>query len=552
MKKLEIEKQLEEVQKSKVEESINFIFGVVPGTKIIADMDPAKFWVWEGNYYREKCIKWIKANAKLTYPNWTPNKIDRYLRDLSYRFYIGDCDNQYRSPSSVNCINGVLEVNHKTGELVFRDHEPEKDFFFEKPEVKYNPKADTTEAERLLKCLEEGDREILLRTLAATFDLKYLRSKRNRPVKALFLQGKGNNGKDTLRAITERLFGKSRVAHVSPEALDKANTDHRYFGITGLYGASVNWCSEVKVQKAVEENSFLKAVITGDPVPYEKKNHDPIWYEPCCINLFGTNHDIYNNSNVAAFSSRFGLLIFDKTYSDKPKHGELQADSRFRDDPDFIRTQVLSGFLRLLKERWDLLLTEGIDFTSSDSNWESVRGKMSHLYDFIAEIGLDYDPDYEFGLTTKEIWEQLTAFYQREGIMRNGKVIAPDPRRGDPYLQHLNQVAKRFAPLFPAAKQDKRNIVTHDKNSVLRRKFTYFHGLRFRDPIVDRVPYAEDEERVKLCGQLVQIGGQLKCSCEYKRDEKEGLWIQTHELTRREPSGEWVLEPLSQPRCFEA
>ena len=549
MKKSNLEKATETALKQKINDARYFIFGVLPDTKIIANINPMNFWVWETNHYRPVDPDWLRGRVKTTNTNWSANKVDKYLRDLSYELYRGDRENQYRMPRGINCENGVLEVNPDDGEIRFREHNPDTDFFFEKPLVLYESDADTTEALRLLECVGNHQAEIILRTLAAVLDLPYLRSKRNRPVKAIFLHGGGNNGKDTLRCLTEMLFGKFKMASVSPEALAHAGQSQNYFGISGLHGASINWCSEIKVQKAVEENSFLKSLVTGDPIPYEKKYHDAIWYSPSCVNLFGTNHDIYNNSLNASFKSRFGLIVFEKTYSDRPNTelGELQADPRFRDDVEFCRTKVLSGLLRLIVERWEPLLAEGIDWSVSDENWDAHRSKMSHLHEFIEETGLHYDPEYAakgFGLTVNEIWEELFSFYKREQIINSeGRIVAEDPRPGDKYLRHCNTIVKRFSPLFPHSTVSKRNITMIINNQQVRRHWRYFLGLRFSDPIVavDRTPYLEDEARAKLCRKLIRVGSNFYCECEV--EQYEDSWIKTHEL-RKTSDDEWVVEPL--------
>ena len=549
MTELSIEKQIKKAIEDKKLSKICPIFDIPEGTKIISSISEGKFWIWKGNYYEPICGEWLKARVRKFYPTWKPSKITNYLSELAHDFYKGDKKTKYRNPRGINCVNGVLSVDRKTGELVFRDHNPETDFFFEEPLVKYDESADTSQAERLLQCLEPEQAEILLRTLAAVIDLEYVKSKRNRVVKALFLQGKGNNGKDTLRAVTELIWGKSRMAHISPEALDHAGTSHNYFGIAGLYGASINWCSEVKVQKAVEENSFLKALITGDPLPYRQMQKLPEWYSPCCISLFGTNHDIYNNSLGASFSSRFGLLTFDKTYSDKPRPelGELKADPRFRDDPDFIKNEVLPGFLKLIVECWQPLLTEGIDWKVSDENWDEQRSKMSHLNDFIKETGLHYDPEYAakgFGVTTAEIWEQLSAYYTNEGIMdKDGKVTAPDPRKGDTYIRHSKSIIDRFIKLFPNAKLQKRVKIYVFWNK--RTSISYFQGLRFDEPIVyeDKVPCVENESFIKVAGKPITVIGYEGETYQAEFQSEEFSWLKTHQI-KKVNDGEWVVEPL--------
>ena len=552
MKKSSLEKATETALKQRIADNINFMFGILPDTQIIANTEPAKFWVWEGNYYREVCLKWLKSNIKSLYPNWKPSKINAWLEDFALQKYIGNRDTQYQMPCGINCENGVLWVNRETGKVEFRGHNPKTDFFFEKPLVKYDENADTTEAFRLLECVGSEQAEIIVRTLAAVLDLPYLRSKRNRPVRALFLHGGGNNGKDTLRCLTEMLFGKSKMASVSPEALSHAANSQNNFGISGLYNASINWCSEIKVQKAVEDNKYLKALVTGDPLPYERKYQDPIWYDPNCVSFFGTNHDIYNNSLNASFKSRFGLIMFERTYSDKPRAelGELKADARFRDDVEFCRTNVLSGLLRLIVEAWEPLLAEGIDWSISDTNWEAHRVKMSHLHEFIQETGLHYDPEYAakgFGLTVNELWEELCGFYQREQVMSTrGIFLSEGSRPGDKYVKHPKDIVNRFSRLFPTAKTDKKNItmIIHNKN--VRRWWKYFLGLRFTNPIVnvDTIPHLENEAYAKLCGNRIRVGSQLFCECEVEKYKDE--WIQTHELLKS-PSGEWVVETLEHP-----
>jgi len=108
------------------------------------------------------------------------------------------------NPPGLNCSNGVVIVN-RDGSHTLVPHSPDKTYTY--VGCKYDPDIDTTDCDRLLECLEPQQREIFMRTVAASLCLPLARLKMSR-VKGLLCHGDGSNGKDTLRTVLVKVLGR--------------------------------------------------------------------------------------------------------------------------------------------------------------------------------------------------------------------------------------------------------------------------------------------------------------------------------------------------------
>ena len=100
------------------------------------------------------------------------------------------------NPPGLNLANGVLTIFQEQGKIksTLLPHSPDK-YFLYCSEVAYNPDADPTECNNLLKALDPPQRKIFAQTLAASLDLAWVRKKQGR-IKAIIAKGTGSNGKD--------------------------------------------------------------------------------------------------------------------------------------------------------------------------------------------------------------------------------------------------------------------------------------------------------------------------------------------------------------------
>lgn len=177
-------------------------------------------------------------------------------------------------PASVNpglnCLNGVLslqwEGNQPQWNLV--PHNPAIIYTYV-GQFEFDPKADPASCDQMLECLEPDQRQIFVKTLAASLDLKTIRKFKGRAIRALLCKGDGNNGKDSVREAVQILYG---VGVISTTVSDFAQYDDgRKFTLAKLEHARISWSSENSSFKQLDTVQSLKAAITGDTLDLEQK-----------------------------------------------------------------------------------------------------------------------------------------------------------------------------------------------------------------------------------------------------------------------------------------
>ena len=364
------------------------------------------------------------------------------------------------NPPGLNLANGVLEIkmDKKQVEINLKPHSP-KHLYTYCIEAKYEPKANPQYADQLLSCLDEAQRNILLRTLGASLDLKTVRKFRGREVKSLLLHGEGNNGKDSLREAAQILLGDS-MASVSVSDF-QAYDQGRKFPLAKLANCRLSWSSENTKFGSIENLQSLKAAITGDIIDIERKNQPEYQIQPETVFLFNCNEPPSLVGGSEAIQSRWGILQFTKTYKKdaNPEVGEIEADSRFRYDADFLKEQVVPAFLNKILAQLPLLLKEGIDYSSTKEAFKEIQQESNHLWGFVRDMGIEANPKGKIFI--KDLWADLKQWYVETGTIEithdeNGKerITWHDQTNNyDKTVKGANQIYKRFLQLFPKIKK---------------------------------------------------------------------------------------------------
>ena len=419
-----------------------------------------------GTYY-EACndaveLAKIRRLANDSPENSTPHKVTTALEWVKLGCGI---DPATVNPQGyLNCKNGILKLSWQGRQLITEllPHDPSL-IFLDAPTVTYDPGADPTHLDKLLECLDPTLREILLRTVAASLDLEAIRKFHCRLPRAVLLYGFGSNGKDALRGLIFRLYGGKGCSSVS--LTDFLSYDHgRKFGLADLEGSLVNWPSETVAAASLDTCNSLKAVITGDPISFERKGIQERRGIPQCVLLFNTNDPPKLVAATEAIKSRWAIIPFVKTFKSNPDptKGELKADPRFKDDPAFIDEHLLPAFLnRLLAELQNLALN-GINYEGVEDELEALRRKSCHLWDFCEEVGLEADPKGR--VEVQALYALLLAWYERQGYLeyqekydRSGNLTKrqiiwlDEGEKKDRPIKRVRDVVSRFKELFPYA-----------------------------------------------------------------------------------------------------
>ena len=502
-----------------------------------------KLCFWTGTYYQESpkeeeiqritswCSttrvqvgknKWKYAYATATYVDNIWNWLQR---DFSH-------PPSQVNPPGINCLNGVVKIKwngrHPSWELI--DHDPKVVYTYVS-EIKFDPKADSAYCDQMLSCLEPREQKLFVQTMAASLDLKTIRKYRGRKVRALLCKGHGNNGKDSLREAVRLLFGGMGMSDATIS--DFSAYDHgRKFDLYKLLGARINWSSENSSIENLDRIESLKRAITGEQLDSERKGVDATPMSLQTVFLFNINEAPNLKAALEAIQSRFAVLSFNKTYKEgaDPNKGEIEADSRFRYDENFLKEKVCPALLNKMLHALSTLAIDGIDYSCTTQALQDIQEETNHLWAFAREVGLDYCTGGRIYIN--DLWELLFRWYINNGtleiISENGKekkIWHDQPRRSDKNVKAPNQIHQRFSELFPKIKKVKNN----DASEGLERKGQfYLSGIAIGEAMEkqwrsngEAVSFAQSQgearEAIKLNGAGI-LDNTKKLSSEQKRE----------------------------------
>ena len=415
-------------------------------------------------------IKKEDGEEYIIYPYADPKYVNKAFEWLKQKVGI---DPKLINPPGLNCVDGILQLSYDPDSQKWIKnlvpHDPSF-YYLYAPQVSYEIPALmlSDSCDRLLSCLDAPERDIFLKTIAASFDLPTVRRYKGRGVKALLLHGGGNNGKDTLREVTSMMLGDRGMVGATLSDFQQYDQG-RKFPLQKLDGANINWPSENADGMMIDKIQSLKIAVTGDPLAGEKKGKDEYQFRPKCTHFYNVNRLPKLQGALEAISSRFAILQFKKTYKSNPAPGELLADPRFLYDKEFIRTQVLPWYLHYSLDALDRLMIEGINYEVTEQAWEDLREETDHIYSFCKEVGIVYKSNGY--LSAPDVHACLREWYVENGTLEIEEFNdghkkdrwSPNPAWGDSLVKGVNQIFPRLLKLFPEARRERdssgRNIL---------------------------------------------------------------------------------------------
>jgi putative DNA primase/helicase len=401
---------------------------------------------------KKRIYAWLKTYTEFVKGKYRCNRYNSASVNDVYNCIVGSVDVDIKdiNPLGLNCSNGVLRIN-PDGSHTLHPHNP--DHIYTYVGGKYDPDIDPRDCDRLLECLESAQREIFLRTVAASLCLPLVRLKMSR-VKGLLCHGDGSNGKDALRTALVAVLGRGVTGKTLKDF--QIYDTGRKFPLAGLEGSLCNWSSENSDSTKLEKLQSLKQFITGDELTIEHKGKGEYPYKPEAIFLANCNLLPSISSDAEAIKSRYSILSFKKTYAvgaDASK-GQLEADPRFKEDPSFVLEKIAPALLNRMLERLPSVLKEGIDYNSTNAALRAAQEKSNHLWQFMRDRG--YEAGKGERVYAKDAWSDLQDWYIETGTLeleydRDGKekrVWNELPGRDTP-VKAINQLFARLSELVP-------------------------------------------------------------------------------------------------------
>lgn len=201
------------------------------------------------------------------------------------------------APLGVAFSNGFVRVRGGKVELVphAAEHRCRHAYDFPYDPSLLTPKFDTFLADLFGDCiaLERDLRTCLLQEYAGAT----LIGEATRYQRCLVLFAKGGNGKSELLRILRGLFPADAVTSLVPQWWS-----HRFRAVM-LEGKLANFCDELPDAEIMGGEAW-KLVVTGEPIPGERKNRDPFIFTPRCGNIFATNSPIRSSDHSDGFWRR--------------------------------------------------------------------------------------------------------------------------------------------------------------------------------------------------------------------------------------------------------
>jgi putative DNA primase/helicase len=159
--------------------------------------------------------------------------------------------------------------------------------------------------------------------------------------KALFLLGRGSNGKSVFSDTISKVFGRQNVSSVSLENL--ANPVLR----CNLINKYINIDSDLP-RNAIDFEEAFRKISSGEPIQFNPKYVPPFTQTPYCKLIYCLNEFPVIDDSSNAFYRRVILIPFDIEFSDTDKDVNLKRN--LEDELAGIFRWCVVGYKRILKQ----------------------------------------------------------------------------------------------------------------------------------------------------------------------------------------------------------
>ena len=217
--------------------------------------------------------------------------------------------------------------------------------------------------------------------------------------------GNGANGKSTLLKVIRGIFGRENCSNVSIHALQ-----YDRFSKSLLNGKLVNIHSDIS-SKELNNLGMFKQLVSGDPVPVEKKNKDP--FDMICFAkmFFSANEmpDIKDNSD--GIFRRIIVTNWDNQF--------IAGVNRI-EDYDKILLEEKNGIFNLILENYKTLLrNKGFRHRPSIADVrETIKRESNKLTEFV-EIVLIKDSNSS--MSKDKMYQAYTKYFDSKDYEKISK-----------------------------------------------------------------------------------------------------------------------------------
>ena len=301
--------------------------------------------------FKEKVTRVLKSEFQTNRLNETIN----YLKNIVP--YISP-DEATNIGNYLNVKNGILNLST----FEFEKHSSSLHTIIQLP-VEYAPDAKCEAIDEFLNLVAKDSVPVIEEMLGYCLipSMKY--------EKSFLLHGDGGNGKGTMIALIQALFGSENVSNVALQAL----SENRFLAAE-LYGKMVNLHADIP-NKVIEDTSLFKELTSGDRIQAEKKHKPPFSFCNRAKLIFSANEMSSSKDNSYGYHRKWTVIPFETKFDNRVLRQKLFSDKELTG----LLAKAISGLKRLLKQD---AFTE---IESIKKQGEVYREKSDSVYLFLNE-----------------------------------------------------------------------------------------------------------------------------------------------------------------------
>lgn len=226
---------------------------------------------------------------------------------------------------------------------------------------------------------------------------------------AVFLYGRGHNGKSLFIDVVSKLFG----THLS--VLDLKRVSGKYDTVN-LIDKFINICADID-STYMKETGLLKAMISGDRINGEYKYGRTFEFVPTARLIFSANELPKVSDKTEGWYSRWAIVHFPKSFKVDPLYKRnLLATMHSPNGLSALLAWAVEGLVRLESNG---TFTESISMENSKRLYMHENDNVAGFADTVIEPV--FDPSAEEHIQTTEMYDIYMHWCELEGTKAVGK-----------------------------------------------------------------------------------------------------------------------------------